>query len=70
MIWGIDFAEINPRISEMVIDECFANGLICECAGRNSSVLKIMPPLVIEDDVLLQGLNIVKNAIVKIFKEL
>ena len=62
LIWGIDFGKIDPSLSEIVIEKCFANNLICECAGRNGAVLKIMPPLVIEDDLLLKGLGIIAQA--------
>ena len=59
LIWGIDFGKIDPALSEVIIEKCFDRNLICECAGRNGAVLKIMPPLVIEDDLLMQGLEIV-----------
>ena len=62
LIWGIDFGKINPGLSEVVIEKCFENKLICECAGRDGSVLKIMPPLVIEDTLLMKGLNILADA--------
>ncbi len=62
LIWGIDFGAINPELSETVIEKCFENRLICECAGREGAVLKIMPPLVIEDELLIKGLNIVAQA--------
>lgn len=63
LIWGIDFAGIDSAMSEKVIEKCFDNKLICECAGREGSVVKIMPPLVIPDEMLLKGLEIIKNAI-------
>ncbi len=63
LIWGIDFAGIDSAMSEKVIEKCFENKLICECAGREGSVVKIMPPLVIPDEMLIKGLEIIKNAI-------
>lgn len=62
LIWGIDFGKIDAALSEKVIEKCFEQNLICECAGRNGAVLKIMPPLVIEDDLLLKGLGIITQA--------
>lgn len=59
LIWGIDFGKIDANLSEVIIEKCFAQNLICECAGRNGAVLKIMPPLVIEDDLLQKGLKII-----------
>lgn len=63
LIWGIDFEKIDSKISELVVNGCFERGLICECAGRNSSVVKIMPPLVIDDSSLCCGLKIISNVI-------
>ena len=63
LIWGLDFGKIDPALSEVVIEKCFANNLICECAGRDGAVFKIMPPLVIEDELLMKGLNIVAAAV-------
>ena len=53
LIWGLDFGKINPELAEVVIEKCFENHLICECAGRDGAVFKIMPPLVIEDEINL-----------------
>ena len=61
LIWGIDFKD--GKLSRAVLDQCFKNGLIIELAGRGDSVLKIMPALTIEDDLLLEGLNIIKKSI-------
>ena len=63
LIWGIDFGAIDPALSEEVIEKCFDERLICECAGRNGAVFKIMPPLVIEDELLMEGLKIVVKAV-------
>ena len=63
LIWGIDFEKINSGLTEKIIDSCYTNKLICECAGRNGSVLKIMPPLVIDDELLIKGLSIIAKSI-------
>lgn len=67
LIWGIDFKD--GTLSRAVLDECFRNGLIIELAGRNDSVLKIMPSLVIEDELLVEGLDIIKSSIVNVYKK-
>ena len=67
LMWGIDCSKLGgDPFSKAVIKECFDNKLIIERAGRDSCVVKLMPTLVIEDDVLLKGLEIVKNAFVKV----
>ena len=65
LIWGIDFHEINLEVSKEVMKSCFDNHLIIERAGRGDSVLKIMPPLTIEENVLLEGMEIIKNSVIK-----
>ena len=69
LIWGIDFAAIDSSLTEEVIEKCFEKRLICECAGREGSVVKIMPPLVIDDDLLLEGLSRVKKSIEEVLNK-
>lgn len=66
MIWGIDFNGIDSKIAIECIHRAFDNNLIMEVAGRADSVVKIMPPLTIEDEVLIEGLSIVKNVVVDV----
>lgn len=63
MIWGIDLSGIDDSLTSKVIHNCFERGLIIEAAGRHDSVLKILPPLTIEEDLLYKGLEIIKEAI-------
>ena len=63
MIWGIDCAQLGgDAFSEAVVDACFARKLIIERAGRDSSVVKLMPTLVIDDALLMEGLQIIKES--------
>ena len=62
MIWGIDFAAIDPALAKKALHVCVDNHLIIELAGSFDSVLKILPPLTIEEDRLQKGLEIIKNA--------
>ena len=66
LTWGIDFKD--GKISREVLDECFKKNLIIELAGREDSVLKIMPALVIAEELLLKGLETIKQAIMKVLK--
>ena len=64
LIWGLDFTGIGePDLVEAVLKRSFANGLIVENCGRNGQVLKILPPLVIRDEELVKGLEIIGAAI-------
>ena len=61
LMYGIEMHE--NRLSKAVLNECFRNGLILERAGRDDSVVKIMPSLVIPEDLLVKGLGIVCDAV-------
>ncbi len=63
MIWGIDFSVIAPELALESVHNGFRNQLIMEVAGRKDSVLKIMPPLTIEDSVLEEGLDIMRKSV-------
>ena len=64
--WGIEFND--GVLARSVLDKCFEKKLIIELAGRNDSVLKIMPSLLIEEDLLIKGLNIIKESIIEKLK--
>lgn len=63
LIWGVDFSAFSEDMTKPLIAECFKNGLIVERVGRDNNVLKLMPPLVIEDEKLVAGLEILKKSI-------
>lgn len=61
LIFGIEFAD--GKLARKVLDKCFEKHLIVELAGRQDSVVKIMPSLVIDDELLMKGLNIIKESV-------
>lgn len=68
LIWGIDFMRIDAAKALDCSHACFDRGLIIELAGRHDSVLKLMPALTIEDEVLMEGLNIIKESVISVLK--
>ena len=66
MIWGLDFEKFGEDMTKPLIAACFKNGLILERVGRDNNVLKLMPPVVIPDDQLLEGLNILKKSLAEV----
>lgn len=68
LLWGIDLGAVDPKLALEAVHAAFDRGLICEVAGRQDGVLKLMPPLTIGDDVLKEGLAIVKDALVSVLK--
>ena len=66
LLWGVDFERFDADITKPLIAACFKNGLIAERVGRGNNVLKLMPPLVISDEQLLAGLQILKKSLMEI----
>jgi diaminobutyrate-2-oxoglutarate transaminase len=66
MIWGIDMSAFNDKgLPGRILELCFENGLIIEDAGRYGQVIKMIPPLVISEDDLNKGLQILLSAMKK-----
>ncbi len=64
MVLGIDFGAVRgPDRAAAVQQACFSNGLILERCGRENEIIKIMPPLNVDNDVLETGLGILRSAI-------
>jgi diaminobutyrate-2-oxoglutarate transaminase len=65
MIWGVDIAGLDASgaLAKSISKRCFAAGLIIERVGRHDTVLKILPPLVIERADLDHGLDVLVGAI-------
>lgn len=61
LMQGIEFHSEDDTAA--VIQSCFANGLIVECCGPRGQVLKLMPALTIETDVLKRALSIIEEAV-------
>lgn len=66
LIWGIDVHD--EKKAKQISKQCFKKGLIIERAGRNNTVVKVMPALTIEDDLLLKGLNTLKEEVKNVLK--
>ncbi|OAB38380.1 diaminobutyrate--2-oxoglutarate transaminase [Paenibacillus glacialis] len=66
LIWGIDVSHLGEAVARDITSICFKNGLIIERAGRNDTVIKIMPPLTISMDNLMKGCDIIKDSLSKV----
>jgi diaminobutyrate-2-oxoglutarate transaminase len=62
MAWGIDGTRVSPTWARRVQDSCFERGLLIECSGRDDTVLKILPPLTIEREALMEGCHLLASA--------
>ncbi|MFB2772376.1 diaminobutyrate--2-oxoglutarate transaminase [Pelatocladus sp. BLCC-F211] len=63
MIWGIDVKNFGgSSFAKTITSRCFELGLIVERAGRNDTVIKLLPPLIIDIPTLQKGCLIIKQA--------
>ncbi len=71
LIYGIDFTALDPSgaLAGKISRKCFEKGLIIERSGRNDTVLKILPPLVITKDEIKRGLDIIASSAKEILKD-
>lgn len=64
LMQGIDLGKLAPpNVVQQVKNYCFEHGLIVEMVGRDDVVVKLLPALTIDDDLLAQGCTIIKDAI-------
>jgi diaminobutyrate-2-oxoglutarate transaminase len=62
LIWGIDMT--GSGISAAKVSKlCFDRGLIVEACGRDSEVVKILPPLTVSEKTLTEGLELIVEAL-------
>lgn len=57
---------VNGEIAGKISHHCFQNGLIIETSGADDQVVKFLCPLIISDENLKKGLDIVEQAIADI----
>ncbi|MFG0261695.1 MAG: diaminobutyrate--2-oxoglutarate transaminase [Novipirellula sp. JB048] len=61
LIWGLDLR--CGQLAREAIGEAFDNGLLIEGSGVYDQVLKVMPALTIETDLLQRGLDLLETAV-------
>jgi len=65
---GLDI--VKGDLADEIIADCFANGLIIESCGPDGQVVKCLCPLLITDDELNAGLDILEAAVTRQVKKL
>lgn len=61
MICGLEFWQ--PAVAQALAKEVFLNGLIVELCGAEQNVLKLLPPLTIEPQLLIKGIGVIDSAL-------
>jgi len=68
MIRGIEF--FDSSLARIISGVCFNNGLILETCGPNDQVIKLLPPINIEDTNLIHGIDILVSSIKEVLSKL
>ena len=66
MMRGIDVG--SGEVAGVITEACFAKGLIIETSGAHDEVVKVLAPLIIDDDVLAAGLDILEASLREAFQ--
>jgi len=61
LLWGLTFDD--ERAATAVVSAAFRSGLIVEACGERDRTVKLLPPLVIRHDELVEGLEILSRAV-------
>ncbi|MBA4023197.1 MAG: 4-aminobutyrate--2-oxoglutarate transaminase [Gordonia sp.] len=55
--------EPNPELTKALVAACLAQGLVLLSCGTYGNVIRLLPPLVIDDALLNDGLDVLENAL-------
>jgi diaminobutyrate-2-oxoglutarate transaminase len=67
MVWGLDFE--RSGFAGEISSRAFENNLVIELAGADDSVVKFLPPLIIEEETLREGLGIIDRVIGELLEQ-
>ncbi len=67
MVWGLDMARTG--FAAEISKTAFANKLVIELAGADDNVVKFLPPLVIEEETLRNGIKIIDRVIGELLEQ-
>ncbi|QCU89448.1 diaminobutyrate--2-oxoglutarate transaminase [Thiomicrorhabdus sediminis] len=67
MIWGAEFKQ--PELTSHVCAQAFEDGLVIETAGADGEVIKFLGPLVISEELINEGFDILEQAIDKVINK-
>ncbi|MEV0681466.1 4-aminobutyrate--2-oxoglutarate transaminase [Actinosynnema sp. NPDC050436] len=62
---AVEFADRTPEVAGRVASACHAAGVVVLTCGTHGNVIRLLPPLVIPDGVLDEGVAVLEQAIVE-----
>jgi len=67
LVYGFDC--ILPELASAIQKKCFEKGLILETCGPVDQVVKFLPPLIITENELTEGMDIVEKSVKEVMSE-
>lgn len=64
MIWGAEFKK--PELTSEICSQAFVDGLVIETAGSEDEVIKFLGPLILTEELIDEGFDILEGAIEKV----
>jgi 4-aminobutyrate aminotransferase/(S)-3-amino-2-methylpropionate transaminase len=58
-----DSKEPNPELTKALVAACLAKGVVLISCGTYGNVIRLLPPLVINDELLHDGLDVLEDAL-------
>ncbi|KJK44166.1 4-aminobutyrate aminotransferase [Lentzea aerocolonigenes] len=62
---AIEFTERTPEVAARVAKACHDQGVVVLTCGTYGNVIRLLPPLVIPDDLLAEGLDVLEAALLE-----
>src|SRR5690606_30559570 len=60
---------VGDDLANEIAHRAFEHGVVIETSGANDEVLKLLPALTIEDDLLARGLEVIERSVGEILSE-
>lgn len=60
---AVEFTERTPDVAARVAKACHEQGVVVLTCGTYGNVIRLLPPLVIPDDLLAEGLDVLEGAL-------
>ncbi len=59
----------DHSLANKIAQKAFSQGVVIETSGANDEVLKLLPALTIEDDLLARGLDVIERSVAQVLAE-
>ncbi len=67
LMQGIVIPKLGDKSASTVVKAAFENGLLIETSGPENDVIKLLPPLTIDEYALKEGLDLLEKSIIDVF---